>query len=128
MKVLLSPPCKRSTLLNNFPLYKTVLFYSFLPCSTQSYSSCHVSRKKAATYQLSRPEWWGQEQKIPQIGAGQEQSWQQLLRSHLFCLFISCQDSNEKGTKSNIELSKASIICPCPYLENNISEEYKDSD
>lgn len=34
----------------------------------------------------------------------------------------------KKGTKSNIELSKASIICPCPYLENNISEEYKDSD
>ena len=27
MKVPISPPCKRSTLLNNFPLYKTVLFF-----------------------------------------------------------------------------------------------------
>lgn len=62
--------------------------------------------------------------KIPQIGAGLEQSWQQLLRGHLFYLFITCQGRKEMGTKSEKGFNKASTTCP--YLEN-ICEEYKEN-
>jgi hypothetical protein len=53
-----------------------------------------------------------------------EQSYQHLLRSNLFYLFITCRGRKQKKTKQDIGVSKASKTFP--YMRN-VCEEYKNS-